>query len=99
MTTWRRWVFEIRAPSDEFLALMQRGLVMRGVHVDPAEHFDFTARAFGVRGYVKAAWVDTGLEVVAKIKGGLFASPAGMERMLLDAGREAQAKLTFDKGE
>ena len=95
---WRRWVFEIQAPSDEFLAAMQRGLVVRGVQVDNAEHFDFVARAFGVRGYVKATWADSGLEVLAKLKGGLFASPDGMERILLEAGREAQAKLTFEKG-
>lgn len=97
MTKWRRWVFEIRAPSDEFLALLQRGLVVRGVQVDPAEHFDFAARAFGVRAYVKVAWVDTGLEMRAKLKYGLFASPKGLEVLLLDAGREAQAKLTYDK--
>ena len=95
---WRRWVFEIQAPADEFLSAMQRALIVRGVQVDPAEHFDFVARAFGVRGYVKLAWVDNGLEVVAKIKGGLFASPDGLERMLLEAGREAQAKLTYEKG-
>jgi len=98
MTRWRRWVFEIQAPSDEFLALMQGALTVRGVHVDPAEHFDFVARAFGVRGYVKATWAESGLEVLAKLKGGLFASPAGMEKVLLEAGREAQAKLTFEKG-
>lgn len=67
MTRWRRWVFEIRAPADEFLALLQRGLTLRGVSVAPAEHFDFVARAFGARAYVKVAWVDTGIEVTAKL--------------------------------
>lgn len=98
MTRWRRWVFEIRAPADEFLSLLERALVVRGVQVDPAEHFDLVVRAFGVRGYVKIAWAADGIELIAKIKGGIFASPAGMERMLLEAGREAQAKLTFEKG-
>ncbi len=97
MVRWRRWVFEIRAPADEFLHLMQRALATRGINVQPAEHFDFVARAFGVRGYVKASWVDEGIEVRAKLKGGLFASPPGLERVLLEAGREAQAKLTYEK--
>ena len=98
MARWRRWVFEIRAPADEFLSLFERSLAARGVHVEPAEHFDLLARAFGVRGYLKVAWVEEGLEMRAKLKSGLFASPAGLERLLLDAGREAQAALTFQKG-
>lgn len=97
MTTWRRWVFEIRAPADEFLALLQRSLLARGVRVERAEHFDLLATAFGVRGYVKVSWVDEGLEMRAKLKSGLFASPPALERMLLDSGREAQAALTFEK--
>lgn len=98
LARWRRWVFEIRAPSDEFLALMQRALVVRGLDAAPAERFDLVVRAFGARGYVKVAWVDEGIEVRAKIKSGLFASPLGMERALLEAGRDAQARLTYDKG-
>lgn len=96
MTRWRRWVFEIRAPLDEFLSLFERALAERGVRVDETEHFDFAARAFGARSFVKAAWVEEGIEVRAKIKSGLFASPAGLERLLLEAGREAQAKLTYE---
>ena len=98
MARWRRWVFEIRAPADEFLGEVERALVARGVHVERAEHFDFMARAFGVRSYVKVAWADDGLEMRAKLKSSFFASPPGMERLLLDAGREAQAKLTYEKG-
>jgi len=98
MVRWRRWVFAIRAPADEFLRQMQRGLAARGVKVQPAEHFDFVARAFGVRGYVKVAWVDEGIEVQAKLKSGLFSSPLGLERILLEAGREAQAKLAHEEG-
>lgn len=98
MTQWRRWVFEIRAPSDEFLALLQRALIVRGIHVEPAERFDLLVRAFGARGYVTLRWVDEGLEMRAKIKSGLFASPLGLERILLEAGRDAQARLTYEKG-
>lgn len=97
MTTWRRWVFEIRAPLDEFVAHMQRALAVRGVRVEPTEHFDFSARAFGARSFLKVRWVENGLEVRAKLKSGLFASPKGLERLLLEAGREAQAKLTYEK--
>lgn len=96
MSRWRRWVFEIRAPSDEFLALLQRGLAVRGIRVEPAEHFDFVARGFGSRAYTKISWAHDGLELVAKFKSGFFASPAALERILLDAGREAQARLTFE---
>ncbi|HUR68940.1 MAG TPA: hypothetical protein VM370_06805 [Candidatus Thermoplasmatota archaeon] len=97
MTRWRRWIFEIRAPSDEFLAIMQRALETRGIAIEEAEHFDFTARGFGTRGYVKATWTDAGLEIRAKLKSGFFASPAALEKLLLDAGREAQATLTYEK--
>lgn len=97
MARWRRWVFEIRAPADEFLALLERSLTARGVQVERAEHFDVMVRAFGVRGYIKISWVDEGIEMRAKLKSGLFASSPGMERLLLDAGREAQAALTFEK--
>lgn len=98
MTRWRRWVFEIRAPADEFLVHMQRNLSLRGIDVQRADHFDFVVRAFGVRGYVKTAWTDEGIEVRAKLKAGFFSSSKGLERILLDAGREAQARLTYEKG-
>lgn len=94
---WRRWVFEIRAPGDEFLALLSRALDARGVHVEPGEHFDLVARAFGARAFLKAQWVDGGLELRAKIKSGLFSSAPALERALLEAGREAQATLTYEK--
>lgn len=93
---WRRWVFELRAPADEFQRLLERALVVRGVRVEPATRFDLQVRAFGARAWVKVEWDDQGLALVAKIKSGLFSSPAGLERLLLDAGREAQAKLAFD---
>lgn len=91
-------MFELRAPADEFQRLLERALVVRGVRVEPASRFDFQARAFGARAWVKVEWADQGLAVVAKVKSGVFASPAGLERILLDAGREAQAKLAFENG-
>lgn len=97
LTTWRRWVFEIRAPGDEFLALLHRGLAARGIRVEPGEHFDLVVRAFGARAFLKVQWVDEGLEVRAKLKSGLFSSAPALERMLLEAGREAQAQLTYEK--
>lgn len=99
MTTWRRWVFEIRAPADEFTSQLTHALVLRGIRVEPGEHFDLVVRAFGARAFVRTAWVDEGLEVRAKIKAGLFSSVPAIERILLDAGREAQAKLTYEKEE
>jgi hypothetical protein len=86
----------VRAPADEFLALLQRGLVVRGVLVEPAGSFDLLARAFGARSFVKVDLTDAGLSVTAKTKSGIFASPKGLERLLLEAGREAQAKLSYD---
>lgn len=99
MARWRRWVFELSAPADEFVRAFQRALVVRGVLVEPATTFDFVARAFGTRAYVKVGWADDGLELVAKLKSGLFASPAGLEALLLEAGREAQAKVTYAPGD
>ena len=98
MARWRRWVFELRAPADEFQRLLERGLVLRGVRVEPASRFDFQARISGVRAWVKVEWEDTGLAVTAKLKPGLFRSPDALERLLLEAGREAQTKLTFETG-
>jgi len=91
---WCRWVFEVQAPTDEFQRHLERGLALRGVSVQPAEHFDFVARALGARAYVELSWADDGLALTAKLKSGLFASPKGLERLLLEAGREAQARLT-----
>jgi hypothetical protein len=90
---WVRWVFEAQAPADEFQRHLERALVIRGVGVDPAEHFDFVARALGARAYVELAFAPRGIELRAKLKAGLFASPKGLERLLLEAGREAQARL------
>jgi len=90
---WVRWVFEAQAPADEFQRLLERGLTLRGVAVEPAEHFHFTARALGARAFVEIAWAEQGLEVRVKLKAGLFASSKGLERLLLEAGREAQARL------
>ena len=93
MTLWRRWVFAVQAPSDEFQRHFERGLTLRGVHVEPADHFAFMARALGARAFVGIAWAAEGLEVTVKLKGGLFASPKGLERLLLESGRDAQARL------
>jgi hypothetical protein len=93
VTRWRRWVFEVQAPADEFQRHLERALKLRGVDVEPAEHFALIARALGARAYVHVAWAAEGLEVSAKLKAGLFASPKGLERLLLEAGREAQARL------
>ena len=96
MARWRRWVFELRAPADEFQRLFERALVVRGVRVEPATRFDLHARAHGTRAWVKLDWDETGLAVTAKLKSGLFSSPDAMEKLLLEAGREAQTKLTFE---
>ena len=98
MAVWRRWVFELRAPADEFQRLFERALVLRGVRVEPAARFDLMARGFGCRAWVKVEWDDAGLALTAKLKPGLFSSPAALEKLLLEAGREAQTKLTFESG-
>jgi hypothetical protein len=90
---WVRWVFEAQAPADEFQRILERGLVLRGVAVEPADHFAFVARAMGARAFVELAWAERGIELRAKLKSGVFASPKGLERLLLEAGREAQARL------
>lgn len=95
MARWRKWVFEVTAPSDEFERALTRALAARGVEVQQATHFDFVARAFGARAYAKLSWADAGIEVLVKVKSGLFASPTGLERVFLEAGREAQTRLGF----
>lgn len=93
MARWCRWVFEVQAPTDEFQRHLERGLALRGVAVHPAEHYDLVARALGARAFVELSWAEDGLALTAKLKSGLFASPEGLERLLLEAGREAQARL------
>jgi hypothetical protein len=90
---WHRWEFAVQAPLDDFLALVQRGLVVRGVHVEEAKRFDFLARGFGTRAYVAMEWTDAGIAVLVKVKSGLFGSPAAMERLLRESAEEAEARL------
>lgn len=93
MARWSRWVFEVSAPLDEFLRLLRAGLESRGVEVHAGEAFDLVARSLGSRAFVKLAWAEGGIEATVKVKSGLFASPAGLERLVLEAGRDAQARL------
>ncbi len=93
MARWHKWDFVVQAPSDEFVRLLQRALVVRSVHVDTAKAFDFQARGFGSRIYVSVAWTDTGVALTAKVKSGLFGSPLALERVFLEAAREAEARL------
>jgi hypothetical protein len=93
---WLRWVFEVSAPLDAFARDLERSLLARGVDVREGTHFDLVARAFGCRAFAKLSWAEAGIEVVVKVKGGLFASPPAMERVLLEAGREAQARLVAE---
>lgn len=93
MAVWRSWVFEARAPLDEFARAFRKSLGDRGAAVDDARRFDFVARAFGCRAFVKLQWAEGGIEAVIKIKSSLFASPRAAERLLLEAGREAQARV------
>lgn len=99
MARWIRWVFELSVPADTFTRALQHALTVRGVEVDSAQHFDFVAKGFGARAFVHIGWAEHGLELTAKIKSGLFASPTALEKLLLEAGREAQAKLVFSPGD
>ncbi|HEX2022838.1 MAG TPA: hypothetical protein VHH36_08985 [Candidatus Thermoplasmatota archaeon] len=99
MARWHRWTFEVSAPADDFVRGVQRALAVRGVHVEPAARFDFAARAFGARAYAHVAWVDQGLEMTLKVKGGLFSAPVALERLVLEASQEAQARLAFLPGD
>lgn len=98
MARWRRWVFEVSGPLDEFARHLRQGLEARGVEVRDGEHFDLVAGAFGSRAFVKLGWADAGIEATVKIKSGLFSSPEGLERLVLEAGREAQARAAPPPG-
>lgn len=94
---WQRWVFEASTPLDEFSRSLTRALVARGIDVSPGTRFDLVARAFGARAFVKLSFADQGIEAVVKIKSGVFAAPRALERVVLEAGREAQTRA--DGGE
>lgn len=93
MARWRRWSFRSQGPSDDFLRHLQRGLVVRGVHVHEAEHFDLEAKAFGARAYLTLSWDDQGVVLTAKFKTGFFGTPAALEKLLLESAREAEARV------
>ena len=98
MARWRRWVFEVSAPLDEFARHLRRGLAQRGVEVRDGDRFDLVAAALGSRAFVKLAWAEGGIEALVKVKSGLFGSPAGLERLVLEAGREAQVRCDAARG-
>lgn len=93
MARWHRWEYPIQATGDDFLQLLSRGLVVRGVHVEEAKRFDLLARGFGCRAYASLEWTDTGVSLVVKVKHGLFSSPAAIERILRESAEEAAARL------
>ena len=78
---------------DEFARALQLALAARGVGVAPGARFDLVARAFGARAFVKLEFAEQGIAAVVKVKSGLFAAPLALERVLLEAGREAQARV------
>lgn len=90
--SYRRWVFEVDAPRDEFTRRLRRKLVLKGVHVADANLFDFVAEAWGARGFVKLANDDQGIAAFVKLKAGVFGSTAALEDAILAAGREASAE-------
>lgn len=98
MTVWRRWVFEAQAPLDEFARAYRVALESRGLEVADARRFDLVASGLGCRAFVKFAWADAGIEATIKVRSSLFSSVPGMERALLDAGREAQSRVAPPMG-
>ncbi|MHB8604312.1 MAG: hypothetical protein ACYDCK_03570 [Thermoplasmatota archaeon] len=91
----REWVFECDAPRDEFTRALRRSLILAGVAVDDASHYDFAASAWGARAFVRVEHEARGLKTVARVKGGFFAGTSALEEAILEAGRRAASDLTF----
>lgn len=94
MALYREWVFETRATDDAFRRALEAACRARGLDVGPAKVYDFSVRGDGARAFVRLAYHERGIRLEAKVKG-FFGRPRELAELLLDAGREAQAKLWF----
>lgn len=91
-----QWVFDCDAPLDEFGRRMRAALERRGWVLGPAQLHDFACARGGQRAWVKLVYHDWGVQVNAKMKHGLFASPGPMQKELWEAAREAQVGATAE---
>lgn len=95
MARYQRWIFEANATKDAFVRHMTVALTARGFAVGPGRVFDVAVTGSGARGWVKVFHHPQGLDVVLKQKGARGVT--ALETAVLEAGREAQAKIL--KGE
>jgi len=93
----RRWVFECDAALDHFDHRLRNALEKRGLALGRARVFDASVVGPGARAWYRLEPDAKGVALVAKVKGGVFASatPAAkaLAESILAAGREAQAAI------
>lgn len=88
-------MFEANATREEFLKHLARALARRGFSVGGAKAFDLAVHGGGGRGWIKVLHHPQGLDVVLKEKGTLFGPTGAVEAAVLEAGREAQARILY----
>lgn len=89
----RRWVFESRAPIEEFRRRLKMILRSRGYPMEGAKVFDFAAKVRGFTAYVALRYHHRGIEATVKVKGGLLGDPDPVQREMFEALRTAQLEL------
>lgn len=89
----RRWVFESRAPIEDFAQRVRLILRSRGWPLEEAEVFDFAAKVGGLTVYFAFRYHHRGLEATVKVKGGLLADPDPVHDDVFEVLRTAQLEL------
>lgn len=93
----RRWIFESRAPLEEFERHFEDVLTSDGFDVRDAKVFDIRARGDGFRVFVAFQYHRRGIEAHVKVKGGLLSDPDAMFDRVFEALRSTQLELA-DRG-
>lgn len=93
MTRQKRWVFESRAPLEEFAARLMEVLADEGFSVEEGEVFDVAAKDGGARLFVALRYEPRGIEATAKVKSGLRSAEDPVLTRAFEALRRTQVSL------
>lgn len=89
----RRWIFESRAPLEEFHRHFEDVLTSDGFDVRDAKVYDLRARSKGFRVFVAFQYHRRGIEAQVKVKGGLLSDAETMFDRVFEALRSTQLEL------
>lgn len=93
MTSQKRWVFESRAPVEEFADRLREALEADGFDVDDGKLFDLRASGHGARAFVALRYAVRGIEATVKVKSGLTGDEDPVLTRAFEALRRTQVEL------